>query len=328
MTEKKPLISVVLPAYNEAENLEELFERLTSTVASIRGYDFEFLLIDNRSTDGTPDIARRFTERDARWRFLRFSRNFGAEISLAAGLRYARGECVILMATDLQDPPELIPLMLQKWRDGYHVVYGQVRERQDYHLLKGIGARLAYWLIFRLSETKIPPGATDFRLMTRPVVDALNHCGEQNRYQRGLVHWVGFRQTGFVYDRTERKAGKTTADLLFCLQYAINAIVAFSSKPLRVASYFGLLAMAAGFLGAFVYAMLFCLVKFRVLHLEPPPPGWTTLTIALLLFSGLQSLFLGLLGEYLGNIYREVKGRPLWVVDETAGFTPGSEPRY
>ncbi len=313
------LVSLILPAYNEAENLPELRERLTAVTAALPEYRFEFLLIDNASVDATQQIGERFAADDPRWRYLRFSRNFGAEISLAAGLRYARGDAAVLIATDLQDPPEKLGEMIALWEQGYQVVYGQLERRADGNLLKTLGVRVAYWLIHRLSEVRIPPNATDFRLLARPVMDAVNQCREQNRYLRGLVQWAGFRQVGFPYDRAERKAGQSTANLLFCLQYAFNAILAFSSQPLRLATYAGLLTITGSVLGAVVYTGIY--IAFRLGYLSyGPPPGWTTITLALFFMIGMQSLFLGLLGEYIANIYREAKERPLWVVDRAAGF--------
>jgi glycosyltransferase involved in cell wall biosynthesis len=320
MSFTKPLVSIVLPAYNEEANLPELYERLADTVANIRSYDFEFLLIDNCSSDGTPGLARGFVKQDSRWRLLRFSRNFGAEVSLAAGLHYAKGDALIFMATDLQDPPEMVPVMIANWEAGFEVVYGKLRRRSDSGFLKTIGARVAYWLIYRLSDVKIPPDATDFRLVTRSVAEALNRCGEQNRYLRGLVHWVGFRQVSFEYDRAERKAGRSTANLIFCIKYAFNAVMAFSSQPLRLATYVGLAATLLSFIGIGAYTAIYLMVWSGTLHVTPPPAGWTTVVLAILLFSGLQSVFMGLMGEYLANVYQEVKRRPLWVLSETAGF--------
>lgn len=317
----KPLISLILPAYNEQDNLPELRRRLDIVTAALPEFDFEFVLIDNASHDQTPQLGAQFAAADSRWRFLRFSRNFGAEISLAAGLRKARGQAAILMATDLQDPPEMIPVMLAKWQMGFHVVYGQLRDRKDGKWLKTLGARMAYWLIHRLSDIRIPMNATDFRLLARPVIDAVNQCQEQNRYLRGLVHWVGFRQTGFPYDRAERKAGQSTAGILFCLLYAFNAIVAFSSQPLRLATYVGLATMLLSIAGAALYTGLF-LAAYAGWIAQGPPPGWTTMILAIFFLMGTQSLCVGLVGEYIANIYKEAKGRPLWVVETEIGFDP------
>ena len=315
----RPLVSLILPAFNEAENLPELRRRLHAVTASLEAYEFEFILVDNCSSDATGELGERFTREDGRWRYLRFSSNFGAEISLAAGLRHARGGAAIFLATDLQDPPEMIPEMLRRWEEGYQVVYGQLRKREDANFLKSLGVKAAYWLIHKLSDIRIPQNATDFRLLARPVIDAVNECREQNRYLRGIVHWAGFRQTGFAYDRAERKAGHSTAGLLFCIGYALNAVLAFSSQPLRLATYVGLFTMLVSILGALVYSGIYAAVWTG--HLAyGPPPGWTTLILAVLFLMGTQSFCLGLVGEYIGNIYKEAKARPLWIVDRALGF--------
>jgi dolichol-phosphate mannosyltransferase len=323
---EKPLVSIVIPAYNEQDNLPELFDRVTAVLDGLPDYRVEILLIDNCSRDDTGAIARRFTQRDTRWRYLRFSRNFGCEVSLAAGLYYAQGDALIFLQSDLQDPPEAIPTMLARWRQGYDVVYGQLTRRSDDSFLKTLGARVAYRLIHWLSDVKIPPHATDFRLISRPAVEALKRCGERNRYLRGLVHWVGFRQCGFTYERAPRKRGRTTTGLIFCFNYAINALVAFSSRPLRWASALGVLVTAASVFGAAAYVALTLLNRAGVTHLTPPPAGWMTQTLLIFFFGGVQCLFLGILGEYLSRVHIEVKHRPLWVVRETAGFPVACDP--
>jgi polyisoprenyl-phosphate glycosyltransferase len=315
-----------VPAFNEEENLAELRRRLGETMASLPSYRFECLLVDNCSTDRTGEIGREMAAGDPRWRYLRFSRNFGAEVSLAAGLHYARGEAVIFLWSDLQEPPEAIPTMLAKWEEGYEVVYGTLRQRSDDTLLKTAGAWLAYRLIFWLSDVKIPPNASDFRLLARPVVEALNRCDERNRYLRGLVHWVGFRQATFVYDRAPRQHGRSTTNPIFLVNFAINALMAFSTRPLRWASTFGLLTTVLSVVGAVVYVMLSILSRAGLVNLVPPPPGWSTMMLVIFLLGGLQAFFLGVLGEYLAKVYVEVKQRPLWVVHETGGFPPDEDP--
>ena len=320
------LVTIIVPAYNEEANLPELRRRLGATLDGLPGYRFECLLVDNCSGDRTGEIAREIAAADPRWRDIRFSRTFGAEVSLAAGLHYARGDAVVFLWSDLQEPPEAIATMLSLWDEGYDVVYGTLRKRSDETILKTLGARLAYRLIYWLSEVKIPPNASDFRLLSRPVVEALDRCGERNRYLRGLVHWVGFRQATFVYDRAARRRGRSTTNPLFLFNFAVNALVAFSVRPLRWASAFGLVATLLSVLGAIVYATLSVLSRLRLVDLVPPPPGWSTMMLVIFLFGGLQSVFLGVLGEYLAKVYVEVKQRPLWVVRETAGFSPDQDP--
>jgi dolichol-phosphate mannosyltransferase len=318
-------VTVVMPAYNEEENLPELFDRVRAVADEVRECDFEFLLIDNCSQDRTETLARKFVAEDRRWRYLRFSRNFGFETSLVAGLHYARGDALVFLPSDMQDPPEAIPKMVAKWREGYDVVYGQLARRRDDSLLKTLGARIAYKLIYHLSDVKIPENASDFRLISRPVIEALKRCGERNRYLRGLVHWVGFRQHGFSYERAPRSRGRSKAGLGYCFGFAVTALVTFSAKPLRWASILGLFAVAASVVGAFVYTLLYALHRFQM-GPDMPLPGWTTIVLLILFFGGVQCLFLGILGEYLGNVHIEVKRRPLWVVDRTAGFPAGMGP--
>jgi polyisoprenyl-phosphate glycosyltransferase len=320
------LVTIIIPAFNEEENLPELRRRLSATLAALPRYQFECLVVDNCSTDGTRALMQSLVLEDPRWRYIRFSRNFGAEVSLAAGLRYARGQAVIFLWSDLQEPPEAIPTMLARWEEGADVVYGTLRKRSDETLLKTLGARIAYRLIYVLSDVKIPPNASDFRLLARPVVEALNRCGERNRYLRGLVHWVGFKQATFVYDRAPRQRGRSTTGPLFLFNFAINAAVSFSTRPLRWASAFGALTTASAAVAGLVYVLLRFLVRAGLVELVPPPPGWTTMVLIILALGGLQAFFLGIIGEYLAQVVVEVKERPLWIVYETGGFPPGENP--
>jgi len=265
-------------------------------------------------------------EKDPRWRYVRFSRNFGVEVSMSAGVHYARGDALIFLFSDLQDPPEMIPTMLAKWQDGYEIVYGEVTRRSDYRFLKGLGAWLAHKLIYWLSDVHIPPNATDFRLISRPVVEALRRCGERNRYLRGLVHWSGFRQCGFPYERASRQHGETHAGLLFCLNYALRAIIAFSVKPLSWASLAGVLMTGLSIVGMIVYSILKVLALYGMSPLTTPPPGWTTLIFLQFFFGGIFCFFLGIIGHYVAHVYAEVKERPLWVLHRTAGFSPEEDP--
>lgn len=302
------MISIVVPAYNEEGNLDEAHRRITAVMEALP-HLYEVLVIDNGSTDGTEGVCEAICARDARWRYLRFSRNFGAEVSLAAGLRHAKGDAVINVFSDLQDPPELIPQMIAKWEEGHDVVYGIVERRSDTSWTKQRVAGLAYWLIWRLSECKIPPNASDFRLISRDAVDALNAFRENDRYLRGLVHWIGFRQTGIPYERASRQWGDTKASFWWCVRFALNAVISFSAAPLRLASYFGLATCAVSLVLAFVYVALWLFAA--------PPRGWTTTALLQIFQLGLQSLFIGIAGEYLARTYQETKGRPLWIVQRT-----------
>lgn len=324
---KKELITIVMPAYNEEANLPLLFERVTKVAGECSDFEFEFLLIDNCSQDRTGEIAKSFTEKDERWRYLRFSRNFGFEVSIAAGTYYAQGSALIYLSSDLQDPPELIPMMLKKWKsEKVDVVYGMLKERNDFSFIKSIGARIAYSLIYRMSDIHIPENATDFRLITRPVMEALNRCGEKSRYMRGLVHWVGFKHSSFTYDRAPRIHGESKAGLIYCVNFAISAMIAFSSAPLRMASFVGMIVTGLSVLGGLFYAVLRVLSIYDLNPFPTPPAGWATQVLLILFFGGVQCLFLGILGEYLGRIFNEVKNRPLWVLGESKGYNNSHDP--
>ena len=279
--------------------------------------DYEVIVLDNASTDRTPLIAREFCERDARWKLLRYSRNFGVEASMMAGLDHASGDAVVVLFSDLQDPPELIPEFVRQWEEGFEVVVGVLRKRRDYRLLKTIGAKIAYWLIYTLSDCKIPPNATDFRLFDRKVVDALKILREPDRYLRGLVHWIGFRRSYVSYDRAPRHSGRSTAGLWYSVRFAVNAILSFSAKPLRLATILG------GFVAAASFAYALFAFGVHLLHLSfvpVPPRGITTIILLISFFIGFNTLFLGIIGEYLGRIYNQGKNRPLYLVDEQLNF--------
>jgi glycosyltransferase involved in cell wall biosynthesis len=312
------LISITIPAYNEQENLPTLFERLNLVLQSLKeSYHFECIILDNGSSDRTPEIARDLCAHDTRWKYVRYSRNFGSEASLLAGLDFANGEAVINLFSDLQDPPELIPSLLESYEKGYDVVYGVVRERNDDSWLKSLGARVAYWLIYRLTECKIPPNATDFRLLSRKVYMHLRELREADRYMRGLTHWVGFKKTGVEFDRAPRLKGESAANLIYCVYFTLNAIVSFSARPLRWVMIFGAVVTFLSLILALTYILLYC---FPVAFLPIPSPGITTAVILILFGLGLNSLFVGIIGEYTGRIYGQGKQRPIYIVDDKIGW--------
>jgi glycosyltransferase involved in cell wall biosynthesis len=312
------LLSILLPAFNEEENLPLVFPRLTQILDKLPEHiDYEVIVLDNASTDRTPVIAREFCERDRRWKLLRYSRNFGVEASMLAGMDHASGDAVVLLFSDLQDPPELIPEFVRQWEEGFEVVIGVLRKRNDYRILKTIGAKTAYWLIYMLSDCKIPSNATDFRLLDRKVVDALKLLREPDRYLRGLVHWIGFRRSYVPYDRAPRRGGRSTAGIWYSTRFAVNAILCFSAKPLRLATVLGGFVAAA----SFGYALFAFAVHFLHLSFMPVPPrGITTIILLVSFFIGFNTIFLGIMGEYLGRIYNQGKNRPLYLVDEQINF--------
>lgn len=312
------LISITIPAYNEQDSLPALFDRLNSVLQSLKGsYHFECILLDNGSNDRTPEIARELCAGDPRWKYVRYSRNFGSEASLLAGLDFASGDAVINLFSDLQDPPELIPQLLEKFEQGHEVVYGVVRQRSDDSWLKSLGARIGYWLIYRLTECNIPPNATDFRLLSRKVYLHMRNLREADRYMRGLTHWVGFKKIGVEFDRAPRVRGQSAANLIYCVYFTLNAIVSFSARPLRWVMIFGVMVTFLSLFLAFTYVVLH---YFPVSFLPIPSPGITTAVILILFGLGLNSLFLGIIGEYTGRIYNQGKQRPIYIVDEKIGW--------
>ena len=307
------LVSLVVPARNEEGNIARLESELSAVIDGLP-YDFEIIVIDNHSTDATPDLVKAICARDHRWRFVRFSRDFTVEASLAAGYRAARGDAIVVLYSDLQDPPSEIPRLLAKWEEGYDVVYGVRTVRPGDPKWRNAGVRVAYRLIWALSEVPIPENAGDFRLITARVRDSLEQCGEYNRYARGLISWLGFRQTGVDYERRPRLAGESKGPLVHTIIFLLTAITSFSLKPLRMFTLLGfaLLAIALGAIP--VYVVLW--------FTGSPPPGLTTLTVLVLAGIGFNSLGIGILGEYLGRTYLEVKRRPLFVIEEAVNLDP------
>jgi dolichol-phosphate mannosyltransferase len=309
----RPLISVVVPLYNEASNVAPLLERIGAVVERLRAeYDYEIVLVNDGSTDATVAAARREMERRRNIVFATLSRNFGHQLAATAGLELARGDAVVLMDGDLQDPPELIEAFVKKWRQGYDVVYAVRRARPGESRFKLLTARIFYRIIKRLTKVAIPVDAGDFRLMSRRVVDALRRSPERNRFLRGMVSWVGFNQTAIAYDRDVRHAGRTKYPLTKMIRFAMDGIASFSDIPLRFASYFGFIVSAV----AFIYAVY--VIVSKVFNVRPLAytPGWASTIVAVLFLGGVQLMSLGILGEYLGRVYDEVKGRPLYLISD------------
>jgi len=303
----------VVPLYNEAANVAPLLERIGAVADALRGeHGYEIVLVNDGSTDGTLAALRDEMTRRRHIILVNLSRNFGHQLAATAGLEIASGDAVVLMDGDLQDPPELIPDFLRKWRSGYDVVYAVRRTRPGESPFKLLTARAFYRIIKRLTKIEIPMDAGDFRLMSRRVVDALRRAPERNRFLRGMVSWVGFNQTAVEYDRDVRYAGSTKYPLGKMIRFAMDGITSFSDIPLRLASYFGFTVSAV----AFVYALV--VVAFKLFNLNPPAytPGWASTICAVLFLGGVQLMSLGILGEYLGRVYDEVKGRPLYLISD------------
>jgi polyisoprenyl-phosphate glycosyltransferase len=307
------LLSVVVPCANEEEVLLETHRRLSEALSRIDGVSFEIIYVNDGSRDSTEILLRQLELTDDRVRVLSLSRNFGHQVAITAGIEYADGDAVVVIDADLQDPPEIIAEFVAQWRAGYDVVYGVRSERNGETAFKLWTAKLFYRLIGRLSETKIPVDTGDFRLMGRRAVDALLAMPERDRFIRGMVSWLGFSQVPVPYRRAPRLAGKTKYPLLKMVRFAIDGIVSFSTVPLRLATYLGFLVSTLAVLGILVavYARLFGKNWVQ---------GWASIVIAILFLGGVQLTCLGIVGEYVGRIYGEVKHRPLYFVREHFGF--------
>ena len=306
-------ISVVVPAYNEEDNVERAYERITRVMSEL-GMDWEMIFSVDPSRDRTEELVLALRERDPRVKMLRFSRRFGQPMATLAGMEAARGDAIVVIDCDLQDPPELIPDLVESWRQGYDVVYAQRRTRAGETLPKRIVAALGYRLIGRIAEVDIPPNTGDFRLMSRRVVDNVVALKESHGFLRGLVGLVGFRQTSVPYDRDPRMAGKSKYNKFFgSLLIGLNGVIGFSRYPLQVSSLLGIALSGFAFLLAIVYLGL----KLGGVDF---PIGNPTIVIVVCFFSGLQLLSLGVMGEYVGRIYEEIRERPKYIVESRHGF--------
>lgn len=309
-------ISVVIPMYNEEPNIDYLFERLVSVLVRLN-MKYEIICVNDGSRDNTLKFLVEHHYRNSAIKVVNLSRNFGKEIALTAGIDYTTGAAVIPIDADLQDPPELIEQLIAKWREGYDVVYGTRRSRQGESWIKRFTASAFYRTIGKLSHTRIPPNTGDFRLLDRRVVNALKQMPERNRFMKGLFAWVGFKQTSILYDRPQRYQGTTKWNYWRLWNFAIDGIAAFSLIPLKVWSYLGLTISLISFL----YASF---LVIRTLLFGIDIPGYASLMVAVLFLGGVQLLSLGMIGEYLGRVYDEVKGRPLYLVRDSYGFMPES----
>jgi glycosyltransferase involved in cell wall biosynthesis len=317
---KHQLISIIIPCFNEHEVIKETINRLKNLCSELRRFDVELIFVDDGSIDSTREILKEFAEADSRIKIIGFSRNFGHQIAVSAGIDAALGDAVVLIDADLQDPPEVIHEMIAKWHEGYDVVYGTRSERLGETAFKLATARVFYRLLNRLSEVPIPLDAGDFRLMSRHVVAVLKAMPERDRFVRGMVSWAGFKQVALPYIRAKRFAGETKYPLRKMFRFAIDGILSFSTKPLQLSVIIGFLCAIFAFIGIF-YALY--LRIFTSTWVE----GWTALMISILLIGGVQLISVGILGEYIGRIYNEIKRRPLYVVEESYGFDQDSPQR-
>jgi len=307
------MISVVVPIFNEQENLPELRRRMTAALDST-SEPWELILVNDGSRDDSAKLIRQFNSEDSRIKSVMLSRNFGHQPAVTAGIHHARGDCVVLIDGDLQDPPEVIAEMVGKWKEGNQVVLAERRTRGDLHGLRGMGFRLFYPVLKHIADLPHGPDAGIFGLMDRVIVDHFNKLPERNRFIPGLRSWLGFTSATVVYDRKDRAAGKPKQTLRRLIKYALDGMISFSNKPLRWVTYFGFLVSFIAFLLIPTYLIL------AIKYPDQVGRGFFTILLTVLFLGGVQLISVGILGEYIGRIYEEIKQRPLYVVAETVGF--------
>jgi glycosyltransferase involved in cell wall biosynthesis len=310
------MISIIAPMYNEGSNVSVFYERMT-TVLDRLSMSYEIVCINDGSRDDTMNQLKVIASKDIRVKVIDLSRNFGKEIAMTAGLDFCSGELVIPIDTDLQDPPELIPKMIEKWKEGFDVVYATRIKRDGETKIKKITAHLFYRTIGKLTKFDIPADTGDFRLMTRPVVDSLKKLREHHRFMKGLFSWVGYKQTSIPYMRDARFSGKSSFNFWKLWNFAIEGITSFTFVPLQISTYFGFGVSVLSFCYA-IYKIIETLIVGSVV------PGYPSLMVTILFFGGVQLMTLGIIGEYVGRIYNESKGRPLYLARETINNSSGS----
>ncbi len=306
MSEDK-LISVVIPVFNEIEVIDTCYRRLTDVMQGIEGFGYELVFVDDGSKDDTHARLLEFHRQDPHLKIIKFSRNFGHQIAVTAGIDEAAGDAIVVIDADLQDPPEVIPQMVARWQEGYDVVYGIRKRRVGEGRLKLITAAAFYRLLRRFTNIEIPLDVGDFRLMSARAAAELRKLREKDRFVRGLVSWIGFRQTGISYDRDSRLAGETKYPFSKMFKFALDGITSFSNLPLKLASWLGYL---ASFL-AFIYLLSVFVQRAMGYTVE----GWATIMVAMLFLGGVQLICIGIIGEYIGRIFNEIKARPMYVVE-------------
>ncbi|MFH1454414.1 MAG: glycosyltransferase family 2 protein [Armatimonadota bacterium] len=304
--------SVVIPVFNEEESIDKTYDRLKKVMDSVNE-PYELIFVNDGSKDKSAELIKKLCSVDNNVKLMDFSRNFGHQVAITAGMAESTGDAVVVIDADLQDPPEVIPEMIEKWKEGYEVVYGKRTRRKGESFFKRITASLFYRIIKKLTTVDIPIEVGDFRLIDRKVCQALISIGERGRYVRGLVSWVGFRQTFVEYVRDKRFAGCTKYPLGKMIHLALDGITAFSTKPLEIATYIGFFLSSA----SFIYLLVVIYEKFFT---KNTVAGWSSIMAISLFFNGVVLIILGIIGEYIGRIYEESKGRPLYIVREKVGF--------
>lgn len=303
---EEKLISVVIPMYYEEDNVSLCYERLTNV---LKPFYYELIFVNDGSRDKTLFYLEELTKKDDKVKVISFSRNFGHQMAVSAGIKHAKGDAVVLIDADLQDPPEIILSMIEKWKEGYDVVYGKRKKREGETLFKKATAKLFYRFLNSVSDVDIPKDTGDFRLMSRPVADAIKNMPESHRFIRGMVSWVGFRQTYIEYVRHAREMGTTKYPLKKMLSFATDAIIGFSAKPLKMITGLGVITV--------IIALILLVYTIISKILGHTTAGWASIMVAISLFSGVQLVSMGIIGEYLARIYDEVKGRPHYIIAKT-----------
>lgn len=316
---ERPTLSLVVPMFNEQETLGKFHQRAQAALRA-SGETYEIIYVDDGSNDATFDGLSRLAVADPTVRVLSFSRNFGHQTAVTAGLHHAQGRAVAVIDGDLQDPPELVPEMLKRWREGYQVVYAVRRTRKE-NIFKRTAYRLFYRLLRRLSSVEIPIDSGDFAVIDRRVVDLLNDMPERNRFVRGIRAWTGFKQIGFEYDRDPRFAGESKYPFSKLVRLAYDGLISHSFVPLRLATQLGF------FISLVAFLLIVCFLGLRVFGGQQLLLGWTSTVVIILFMGGVQLMSLGILGEYVGRIFDEVKRRPLYIVRESVGFEDDAAPR-
>ena len=304
-------VSLVIPMYYEEQVAEECYKRVTKVLKEIKNYEYEVIFVNDGSKDKTLEILENIAKEDKNIKVVSFSRNFGHQAAVTAGLKYVTGDAIVIMDADLQDPPELIPDMLRYWEDGYEVIYGKRKTREGESAFKLLTAKAFYNTLNKLSDVEIPKDTGDFRLVDKKVVDVINSLPEHNKFLRGLFSWVGFKQYAYEYERKERFAGKTKYPLKKMLKLAQDGILSFSTKPLKIVGGFGILSVIIS-ICILIYSILSFAFKWNNLT-----PGWTSLMCTMTFLGGVILISLWMIGEYIARIYDETKQRPQYIVDKT-----------
>ncbi len=304
-------ISLVIPMYYEEQVAEECYKRVSKVLKGLKDYDYEIIFVNDGSKDKTLPILEKIADKDKKVKIVSFSRNFGHQAAVTAGLKYVTGDAVVIMDADLQDPPELVPDMLKKWEEGYEVIYGKRKKRDGESAFKLLTAKAFYATLNKLSDVEIPKDTGDFRLVDRKVVDVVNSLPEHNKFLRGLFSWVGFKQYPYEYERKERFAGKTKYPLKKMLKLAKDGIIGFSTKPLKIVGGLGILSVVVSII-ILIYAILSFAFSWNNLT-----AGWTSIMCTMTFLGGIILISLWMIGEYIARIYDETKQRPQYIVDKT-----------